>query len=738
MKKLRLILLFGLMLFRASAWAQQITLDTSLVSEEEGTIEEFWYWSGGFPVLGEDFAPNSTVTVFATDPDGNPWRDFTGTSDADGNFSIQISAKKINSVLGEHIIRATDVEGNTTTATLTVISNIRETLTSSTTPGQLTLAQFTNNGLTIKSTGLEPNAEVKVHIFSPNESGSEIEPSTQKFANENGEFEMDINIFTPSYPWGPSMPEVAGKWRVNVNDWTSENTNYGQADFRVLPNNPSTDNYCTIEQVINGTGTNGVYPITLFEIIGVNSNNSPVNSEIYQEDFTNVLFDLNAGDTYTIRVKGKNSSSFAADTYTLFIDWNQNGILDEDNEIYHEGYLFNSTGEDDKITEFEITIPENAVSGSTRLRILKVNSATTYSMFWPTGACGFYLNNGQVEDYTLNIIGGITLPECTINCPEDITVQAEIGENSAVVEYNLGFDCENMAGMCEITYPGNNFETSIPNSQFTRLANDFDIPEGSTAVVTQIIPNFIRFSYGADIYFYEDNNGIPGDLITSFTNAPYASQTEIGQSTGGTVYEVVIDLPTPLELNGGKYWVVLNAQGPLISWEATSQVTTEVAYTSADGGTTWDPQDGLDGVFQVIYECSVDPSEETKIVLAEGLASGSGFPVGTTIVTHNLVYNGVVVDTCSFEVTVEETMGTEELNNDKITFYPNPVNEILNISHTKEISNVLIFDLSGKQVYTQSINNKHAQINVAHLAKGIYIVKAESAGEVKTFKIVKK
>lgn len=731
-------LFLWLLLVCSLGFSQQITLDTSLVSDEEGVIDEFWYWSGGFPVLGEGFAANSQITVFATDPNGLPWRNFTGTSDANGRFSIQISAKKIKSVLGEHIVKATDASGNTITAVLTVVKSGRDTLISSTTPAQLTMSQFNEKGLTIKSTGLGANAEVKVHIFSASGAGSEITPSEPKYADAEGNFEMHISTFTPSYPWGEFMPEIPGKWIINVNDWSSSNTAYGQTYFRVLPDNPSPSSYCSIEQIPSPTGAETVYPITSFEIVGVNAHNSPVTSQTYYEDFTNQNFELNAGETYTIRMKGKNSSAFAADTYTLFIDWNQNGILDEDSETIQEGYIFNSTGNDDKFTEFQITVPENALNGNTRLRILKVASVTAYSMFWPTGACGYYTSDGQVEDYTLTIEGGLNAPECTINCPGNISVQAALGAQSAVVEYDLAFDCEDVQGLCNVTYPGNNFESSIPNSQFTLVANDFDIPEGSTAVVTQIIPNFVKFSYGSNVNFYRDNNGIPGELITSFENLQYTSQTEVGQSGGFNVYEVVIDLPTPLELTGGKYWVVLNAQGPLISWESTSQVTTEVAYTSADGGNTWEAKDGFDGVFKVVYECSIDPTEEAEAILVEGLASGAEFPIGTTIVIHDLVYNGVVIDKCIFEVTVEERLGVNDIAVNKIEYYPNPVKDILNIASKKEISNVVIFDLSGKKVHTQSINNKQAQINISHLNSGIYIVKAELNGETKSFKIIKK
>lgn len=730
-------LFLWLLLLGSIGFSQQITLDTTLTSDEEGVIEQFWYWSGGFPVNGQGFAPNSEITVFATDPEGNPWRNFTGTSDANGNFSVQISAKKIRSVLGEHTVTATDGQ-NTITAALNVTANLSETLTVDINPSQISMFDFAESGITIKNSGFQPNEELKIHIFSPNESGSEIEPNTPKYADENGNFEMNVSLMTQSYPWGPFMPEVPGRWRISIQNWASSESHNGEQYFQIFPDNPTPNNYCTIEQVPNATNTNGVYPITLFEIVGVETNSSPVNSDVYYEDFTDKIFAVNAGDTYTIRMKGKNFSPFAADTYTMFIDWNQNGVLDEENEVIHDGYLFTSTGEDDKVTEFEITIPENAVAGSTRLRILKVNSATTYSMYWPNGACGFYTNSGQVEDYTLTINGGITLPECEMNCPEDIIAQAAQGEDSANVEYDLSFDCAPANGICEVNYPGNS--TNSVNIVSGITASDFEIPSGSSGNLTQISANIVRaaFTAGANINIYKDNGGVPGELIKAFENVPYTSQTDAGTIGGFPVFNCVLDLPETVELESGKYWLGLNVGGPLISWETTDQITNSPIYTTFNNGSTWELMENHDGVFKVVYECTTDPSSETEIVLVDGLASGSEFPVGTTTVIHNLVYQGVVVDTCAFEVTVEEYMSVSDLNSDKIAYYPNPVKDILNIIDAKQISNVAIFDLSGKQVHTQNVNNKNVQINVAHLSVGVYIVKAQINGEVKTFKIVKK
>lgn len=806
------------LLFCYTGYSQQITLDTY---GGNNTTEEYWYWSGGFPVIGQGFAPNSEVTVFATDPNGITWRNFIGTSDENGAFSIQISAKKIRSVLGQHLVTATDSEGNTATANLNVVANIKEVLNTTVQPAELTVSEMGNRGILIKCSGITPLAEVRVIISSPNASSSEIEPTINgyptKYADENGNFQMEINLHTYSFPWGPDLPDTPGKWSITVHDWS--NSNYGQLDFRIWPDDPNPSNYCTIQpQEPSEVG----YPITSFEIVDVNSNTSSVNSTDYYEDFTSVVFNLNAGDSYTVRLKGKSLTSYAADTYTMFIDWNHNGVLDEQNEIVQEGYIFDSTGEDDKFTEFQFTVPENAINGDTRLRILKIRSTTTYSMFWPEGACGYYLGEGQVEDYTLNIEGGITIPECVFtNCPQNITLTAEPGANSAVVDYDLNVDCEDLNGVCEINYPGNGFGL-LPISN-PIVANDFDIPQGSNALLVQITANIARAAYSssANIYFYEDNNGVPGALITSFLNTPYTSQTEVG-SVGYPVFECVFDLPTPLSLSEGKYWLGLNVGGPLISWESTSNVSTEVSYTSFSSGESWEANDDNDGVFKIVYECAVNPISDTEIVLVQGLESGSQFPIGTTTVQHHLVYDGFVIDNCTFDVIIEaaaptncvitcpddievnaesgqtnavvdyqvgfqcETGGSMaelmlieglasgsvfpldttivsyhlvyddqvlsncsfkvivksdvsvfEHNNSGLSVYPNPVTDKLNIDYANDISRVLVFDLYGRQVYSQEPDNNHVQLDLSYLANGIYFVKLETGNEVKSFRFLK-
>src|SRR5690606_19994804 len=56
--------------------------------------------------------------------------------------------------------------------------------------------------------------------------------------------------------------------------------------------------------------------------------------------------------------------------------------------------------------------------------------------------------------------------------------------------------------------------------------------------------------------------------------------------------------------------------------------------------------------YDVTFDC--DNSDDIELVLAEGLPSGSAFPVGETEVAYQLIYNDNVIASCAFTVTVTQ------------------------------------------------------------------------------------
>lgn len=71
---------------------------------------------------------------------------------------------------------------------------------------------------------------------------------------------------------------------------------------------------------------------------------------------------------------------------------------------------------------------------------------------------------------------------------------------------------------------------------------------------------------------------------------------------------------------------------------------------------------------------------------------------------------------------------------DDYVLYPNPTNELLNLSCEEGIQNISITNLTGKTVWSGSAFE--FPLNVTSFAKGIYLVNIVSASGMKTEKVI--
>ena len=84
--------------------------------------------------------------------------------------------------------------------------------------------------------------------------------------------------------------------------------------------------------------------------------------------------------------------------------------------------------------------------------------------------------------------------------------------------------------------------------------------------------------------------------------------------------------------------------------------------------------------------------------------------------------NSVYVDSIVFDNIVPPALGNSDFGyaNNTISLYPNPAQEVLNISSSNSITKIEVYDLLGKKVAS---NDNASNVNVADLGKGAYIVK---------------
>ena len=109
------------------------------------------------------------------------------------------------------------------------------------------------------------------------------------------------------------------------------------------------------------------------------------------ENFTALSTNLVRGTSNTISVTPFWTATKYNEAYSVYIDYNQNGVFTDTGEK-----VWTKTGSQTTPATGSFTVPATATLGATRMRVMMKYSTA------PTSPCGTY-TYGQVEDYTVNI-----------------------------------------------------------------------------------------------------------------------------------------------------------------------------------------------------------------------------------------------------------------------------------------------------------------------------------------------
>ena len=153
-----------------------------------------------------------------------------------------------------------------------------------------------------------------------------------------------------------------------------------------------------------------------------------------------------------------------------------------------------------------------------------------------------------------------------------------------------------------------------------------------------------------------------------------------------------------------------------------------------DNGTSWAPEDADDKieVFSTTQggKFSLNQWEEIRF----------DPPTGVEYVRVKLVIyqngNGYL-GFDNFELKIP-TLSTPNNIIEGFAFGPNPTQGILRLKAKVNLEKATVYDVLGKEVYTQKGNSIEMTLNMTHLSKGIYFTKVESNGKAQTIRVVKK
>jgi hypothetical protein len=302
--------------------------------------------------------------------------------------------------------------------------------------------------------------------------------------------------------------------------------------------------------------TSNVEPITLVEVAGIsNVTDAAVNGTPDHEDFTAISGDMEAGMSYPIALEGNTDGNFT-NRFVVFIDWNQNGVLNDAGEVYEiTDLLINSTGVDGQQSNGTIDVPAGALAGTTRMRVKKQFGTTNY--LDPCLATGF----GQAEDYSINVTtgggGGGACANAVIEVNQDFTdaCMANISQGGLAQSY-MPLEAQSAGAGIMFTATSTGLDVNLslwdglPNAGGTMLASGTSQTDGTVWADVFWDP-VVNVTVGNTYYIVIDgdptlpciagalNNPYAGGNVfannyTPFANFDYTFRTYSCDGGGGT------------------------------------------------------------------------------------------------------------------------------------------------------------------------------------------------------------
>ncbi len=295
-----------------------------------------------------------------------------------------------------------------------------------------------------------------------------------------------------------------------------------------------------------------------------------------------------------------------------------------------------------KVTNLSVTPNAN---GSADVAWTAGGSETVWEIEY--GTPGFTLGTGTVV--TVNGDTQEQLTALNSNTRYDLYVTAICGSDESLPTGPVTFRTMDTSGCGQNQY-SNNFEGvyTIHSDSGYKIADDFIVSGSTTNFSVETITANLIGSGGiasVNITFYQDNSGLPGAQIGSTIQNITPSSTQIiGTYQGVEAWEVVVDLPTPVDFTNGPnnepatYWLEISADGfssglP-IGWEMTSLNTIGNYAVVKPQGEPWmiNPG-GFDAVFSIGGTCTMvecpEPTNLTVSNISETSAQISWNPGGS-------------------------------------------------------------------------------------------------------------
>lgn len=381
------------------------------------------------------------------------------------------------------------------------------------------------------------------------------------------------------------------------------------------------------------------------------------------------------------------------------------------------------------------------------------------------GCINFYgpaSNNYFIDDFTFTeIIGGLTPPTIEINS-ETISTN---GETPAVISFgNVGEEPMTFAAYPKFTDP--TIEGTLTHGQM-----NYDI-ENATAVGwtnSFVVSVAVRFHsemllahLGQQIQsvdFYIKDAPVGDVTVSVWSKSGFISPgtTEVlAEKTLTPTPEAwnTALLEIPVLITGEEIWVgytFTNPAGmftlgidnaalfPAGNYIKAGPVWSEFLGVSGSGQGNFNIRANVSGAGWPVWLSvapqtgTVEPSQEAELTLS---FNATDFAAGS--------YNATVVVGCNdpehewteVPVVLDIVNSVDFVSTFSVMTYPNPANDKMNITSDGIISSIAVYSISGNLVKSIKVDASNTSINVATLAKGIYVMEIKIGNETLKRKLI--
>ena len=283
---------------------------------------------------------------------------------------------------------------------------------------------------------------------------------------------------------------------------------------------------------------------------------------------------------------------------------------------------------------------------------------------------------------------------------------------------------------------------------------------GGTALATgtSFSPNIS----GTTTYYVEAVNGSCRSARTPVVATMDAAQT-ITSTTPGSRCDAGTVTLSAAATGGTLNWFSASSGGPVLgtgsSFATPSISTSTTYYVEVTNGTCTSSRIPVTASINPVAAPTGNASQtfcagETVglLVIASGsnivwytaATGGSIVPNNALLVSGTTYYasqnNGICESPTRLAVTATlgGCLGIDEVAISQIKLYPNPVTDLLTVSSTNAMSEVMVYDMLGRILATKNVNDIETRIDMSRYPTGTYLVQVSADNAVKTFKVIKK